>query len=171
MASNRVLTQFFHDKKIVSSTNNIFARALCTDLQAYSEHFSLRDDIVLRGRHEYSKISKKIATKEEKAGKSKNPQNQDESQIERKFLEQLLSIHDTLGQKEKIDHDDSDALELEGLITDVATEFEESGYTLCMAALKVISQLCVIESDISRVPFKEGQEFMVRRDMISFYQR
>ena len=165
MASNRVLTQFFHDKKFVSSTNNIFARALSTDLQAYSDHFSLRDDIILRGRHEYSKISKKIA------GKLKNPQNQDESQIERKFLEQLLSIHDTLGQKEKIDHNDSDALELEGLITDVATEFEESGYTLCMAALKVISQLCVIESDISRVPFKEGQEFMVRRDMISFYQR
>jgi hypothetical protein len=112
--------------------------------------FSLRDDIVLRGRHEYSKA---------KATKSKH---QDESQTEHEFLVKLLSIHDTIIKNEKHDTADTAKLELEELITDVATEFEESGYTLCMAALKIISQLCVLESDISRVPFKEGQEYMVR---------
>lgn len=150
MASKTVLTQFFRDHKIVSSANNIFARALCSCLTSYSDMFSLRDDIVLRGRHEYSKA---------KATKSKH---QDESQTEHEFLVKLLSIHDTIIKNEKHDTADTAKLELEELITDVATEFEESGYTLCMAALKIISQLCVLESDISRVPFKEGQEYMVR---------
>jgi hypothetical protein len=159
MASKTVLTQFFRDHKIVSSANNIFARALCSCLTSYSDMFSLRDDIVLRGRHEYSKA---------KAAKSKH---QDESQTEHEFLVKLLSIHDTIIKSEKHDTaENTGKLELEELITDVATEFEESGYTLCMAALKIISQLCVLESDISRVPFKEGQEFMVRlasRDAVS----
>ena len=149
MASKTVLTKFFHDHKIVSSPSNVFARALCSCLLAYSENFPLRDDIVLRGRHDFSKA--KVVS-----AKSKN---QDESQIEHEFLVKLLSIHDAIGKKEKLDNA---AVHLEEIVTDVATEFEESGYTLCMASLKVISQLCVIESSISRVPFKEGQEFMVR---------
>lgn len=149
MASKTVLTKFFHDHKVVSSPSNVFARALCSCLLAYSENFPLRDDIVLRGRHDFSKA--KVVS-----AKSKN---QDESQIEHEFLVKLLSIHDAIGKKEKLDNA---AVHLEEIVTDVATEFEESGYTLCMASLKVISQLCVIESSISRVPFKEGQEFMVR---------
>ena len=153
MASKTVLTKFFHDHKIVSSPSNVFARALCSCLLAYSENFPLRDDIVLRGRHDFSKA--KVVS-----AKSKN---QDESQIEHEFLVKLLSIHDAMGKKEKLDNAAYNAAaHIEEIVTDVATEFEESGYTLCMAALKVISQLCVIESNISRVPFKEGQEFMVR---------
>ena len=195
MASKTVLTKFFHDHKIVSSPSNVFARALCSCLLAYSENFPLRDDIVLRGRHDFSKAkavsehaepsaenlaqetsnrfsaassarpkseASSAPAKSEASKKSKS-KNQDESQIEHDFLVKLLSIHDAMGKKEKLDNAAYNAAaHIEEIVTDVATEFEESGYTLCMAALKVISQLCVIESNISRVPFKEGQEFMVR---------